>query len=64
MITIRPMFSKMSVEKGWKLVVSKIMSSEKVQLITITSCAILQAKLLVVKHFQSLIPFPFPQKSC
>ena len=61
MITIRPMFSKMSVEKGWKLVV---MSSEKVQLITITSCAILQAKLLVVKHFQSLIPFPFPQKSC
>ena len=61
MITIRPMFSKMSIEKGWKLVV---MSSEKVQLITITSCAILQAKLLVVKHFQSLIPFPFPQKSC
>lgn len=48
MITIKPIFSKMSVEQGLKLVASKIMSSEKVRPIIITRCAAAQAKLLVV----------------
>lgn len=41
------MFSKTSVEQGLKLV-SKTMSSEKVQALTITSYAIEEAKLLAI----------------